>query len=340
MSVGQPDGKMQVFVGNDMQQKCLELLVGFLALAAGSIWPMHIFAQELPRKKFHQKIEEVREGMTKEHASVILGQPDNIQMQGKREVWQFGCTELSRLPSLGCVVFDVSGQVAFTRSTLGEAVDSLFENEDKVRRLFDVIHSAPSFSGMEFDPYQMLEVANVIQPLGQKKAFALFREYDHVLLPEENREGIYLLTHCLHETSDAAPVFPKILAGNPFKYSDLKFSLYSTKCPRFPISFLGGIPLLHTIDGYPPSGVAAPMTTHLEHFEERIPWRQEKFVVPEHSIEKLEMLLSGFQDSNNWYLSDVQWKFQLHTEEDFIRMFENQIQRFDAMRKRKNGDSD
>jgi len=122
---------------------------------------------------------------------------------------------------------------------------------------------------------------------------------------------------------------PHIAVGEPFQFSSIEREKLQNACPAFPISFVHGVPILHTIDGYAPAGgLRRPLTSIVSLLKNRIAFRTKIIEAPQMSSEQLIKRLDELKNSPDWYFKSETWLFGTRDEHDAIECFAGQIDRY------------
>jgi len=290
-----------------------------------------VHGQDL-RSRFFEKIAKVEKGMSMTQVEDILGEPDDIwkQLNPKlisnyriKTVWCYGSVEHLDFPALGRVEFGRTGKVFLIVGNKGKPFSREDVDESKLRHLMQLIANAPAFSGDEYNPFELMTIANAFQPLGKEVSFAVFHEYLRVSSDVLNRDdGIYLLLHCLLEVPDKG-YLPQMAVGAP----EPKGPIGRKQCPRFPLRFVGNIPFL-LIKGHVLAGEAQSAVDYLDkELDENTGWAEAPLTINEKSRKSMHVSLKQFRDSSSWYYSKSDSR-------DIYAMLETQLDRYVVARDR------
>ncbi len=298
-------------------------------------------AQE-SRREFFDKLQRIEENMTMDQVETILGKPDDVWTKSDKVVhnpqvqvvWGYGNEVHLQLPTLGQVQFNSRERVHCVVGKSGSPIAPDVVEEVRLRELLQLLARGPRLRGEGFNPYELIALANVFQPLGQEKAFAVFREYVRVSHEAaEGQEPIRLLLLCLHDIPDTPGYLPQAPLGAPFPAAPDNLRLY----PRFPLCFIDDVPLL-LVKGYELGGETLPVSVELDKYERRISWIEAPLPITKNPRSKLLNALHEFHHSPLWYLyqkNRVPYAFdEVHIKPGpwILDMLESQLERFVASR--------
>ena len=306
--------------------KCLSCLVLLISIGTS---PTHLLGQPT-RQEFFEKITMVEKGMSIDRVREILGDPDDkwtredpnaISNPQVSKVWCFGSQRHLGFPTLGRIDFDDQDEVYHVWGKMGRPIISELK-ESRIRELMQLIQDTPTFSGGDFNPYKLVSIANEFQPLGQKSAFSIFREYRRVSDFFSQDDGIFLLVLCLHDLPKPPIEQPRVRAGHPGpdEPSDHK------QFPRFPLHFVDEIPIL-MVRGFTYAG--RPSAEYfLKQFEDKLTWIITPLKISSKTPKQIHKELVDFRDSKLWYFDqrDVY----------IFKMFESQLRNFTNSRESAN----
>jgi hypothetical protein len=137
----------------------------------------------------------VKEGMSPEQVTALLGKPDRIaHLSGQQApiAWYYGCEGPYALPTLGQVYFKVETPQSGAGSTVNrERVVQTYGghgmppspkviSEKELREALLLLDQVPNNIG--FNPATLVRVANDLLPLGKQKLLAAIEEYERVAM--------------------------------------------------------------------------------------------------------------------------------------------------------------
>ena len=203
-------------------------------------------AQPTTRREFAAAMSRLKVGMSHHEVLRLLGEPDDKRTKydpggtadQKREEWRYGTRGHLTTATLGQVFLDDDLKIKRVFGAGKPATEGLLE-EEELRRVLRVLDRVPSYftHSTNYDPLPAIQAVNILQPLGQRRAFAVLKEYLRVTASRDSgREGMFLVLRILFEVPDDPGHHPKI------------FGMLNERgmkaWPRFPIVMQDDIPFL------------------------------------------------------------------------------------------------
>jgi len=226
------------------------------------------------RQSFVKKLAKIKTDMPASQVIAILGKPDDIrtpvedpQICTWRKVWCYGTNGHLTFPTLGGIFINNHSTVDLAFGGSGDPPSRALFDEAELRQLLRSMNRprdavlAPGDT-MPQSPLAVIQVVNILQPLGKERALALLKEYERVRIPGSWVEGserteapdLCDVLHVLFDVPKDPGYFPA-----PRFYS--LPSPDSIRMPRFPVWLEGEIPF--NIVG--PSGWGT-VENHLQYF--------------------------------------------------------------------------
>jgi hypothetical protein len=206
------------------------------------------------RRAWCEALEHVTEGMLMADVEAILGRPDLILSSERsrylegRVLWCYGTNALDEFPTLGMVTFDQQSRVSSVdRKGLWPLFDRL-PPERKLRPLLRLINQLPHLGAEHYDPLNVIQVVNALQPLGKETALAVIFEYLRVspaFLCSAGRIGTGAVCLTLFDISATDLPVPTFIPGPPVSqkgFEDLRTFpfLIQEDVPFLVLNDLGG----------------------------------------------------------------------------------------------------
>lgn len=294
-----------------------------------------VFGQDT-RDRWIERLGNVKIGMGKEEVAQISGEPHSIVEMpdgqtsadiGSGVSWRFGRSSKAGVATLGEIQFDGLGKVVLVRGDEGQAFSHRQISEERLCELIILIDDLPGLVDDNYDPLVLIETANALQPLGQKVAFSVIREY--IRVTEGTRHGplggLSMVIRCLHVIPDEPGHLPRLGPGVGVEPSAPREVL---RYPCYPLKFIDGIPFNLAV-GIRGSSDKRFLLAELSRFEEKFEWISGRMPVSD----KPEMELVTL-------ISDLKREFVEDSETEIARIvsLEDQLIRFiqsrDALNKR------
>ncbi len=125
-----------------------------------------------------------------------------------------------------------------------------------------LIRALPGFSGLRFNPRNLIHAVNYLQRIGRDKSFKALRSYCAIAqqaAKDHNPENVILIARILFVRKDGQTGLPYLLIGQP----DLQEPEDPTLIPMFPLFIHRDIPFL-LIGGYRMGGQGRPPIEYVE----------------------------------------------------------------------------
>jgi hypothetical protein len=204
------------------------------------------------RQGFARRFSRLKEGMSASQVLAVIGKPDDVRTRDQEEevegpikvAWCYGTDGHGHLPTLGSIFFDRDWKIVAIHGSEGEPPPAgLFEERELRRILRSINRSRNEWSR----PLAIIQVVNILQPLGKEKAIAVIEECGRVTEPWYN--GPYLLD--VLNTLFDVPRNPGYFApygGGTIPAPPLAEDHW--RMPRFPIWLGGDIPFNLVLGGF------------------------------------------------------------------------------------------
>lgn len=153
--------------------------------------------------RWQEAIDDERpEGMPEAEVLALLGPPDETGLPGMRRaddayvesgerLLRYGTDGPGTLATLGAVLINSSGRATRVYGGKGKPPDPRIVSERELRRLMRLLDRLPdlSSSGRQFDPLNLIQIVNALQPLGKERVLAVINEYCRVRYAPLTPEG-------------------------------------------------------------------------------------------------------------------------------------------------------
>lgn len=246
------------------------------------------------RRAFSEKMTTICKGMGKETVHAALGPPDSVRTgtnyEGVSAIWCYGVHGPHQFPTLGTVLFDGAGRVAFVRGGKVSALQDEQElSETELRTALAAIAGVGSARAANYDPGAMIRAVNVLMPRGKDLALTILREYVRVAGDDE---AALLVLRVLFDLDDGR--MPRLSFGAALPRTINTAELERIE-PRYPLIIYKDVPLLFA-NGYILVGRAPDLQMYLPSYKQHGSIRREKLIPPD----DIHQYLSGLRSTNAW----------------------------------------
>lgn len=218
----------------------LTLLCAYTALAI----------QQHDRAFFAETLRTIPDDATKAQVVRLLGKPGDIwptndsplYSNSEEETWCYGTEGHHTFPTLGRVVF-YKGTVRRTSGANDSPPPSSLIDEKDRRRLLRLMYRKPSeLMENRSGALRLIQVANLLRPLGKTKAIAMMTEYDSLVGLDGFYENNWLfwLTRVLFQSTAPKGIFPVPRIGSITPSPPKDLSLW----PTYPVIEVQSIPFV------------------------------------------------------------------------------------------------
>ena len=253
------------------------------------------------REEFAAAFAKIQLGATSAEVVSAVGKPDKVD----GDLWLYGAAGSSAFPTLGHVRFGKNGRVAIKNPRSSVVLAPGLFDEQQLRDLLCFLNGAATTYGndtrrnsIEIDMLKVIAIANRLQSLGKHKALAAVSEYLRVV-PNNSTgpRGVSLALLLLLKVRDRKAFYPSFgfLATFPERPSD------ASRCPRYPLTVVGDLPLLLATRAKMLQGPCGPSRVLLAKLDAdaRFPFREGPLVLPANPLAKLDQAVR----ENSWFFS-------------------------------------